>query len=111
MLRTRLRQASLFELFIVAVFSALLIANAWGTFFAGENVVVPIVISVLIAMAFVFFVRTTIQRDASEHLRTALYKISDAASSALDLRGLFRLIHEVVAEIVPDKRVYIALIR
>ena len=109
MQRTRLKQASLVELFIVAVFSALLIANAWGTFFADENVFMPIVISVLIAMAFVFFVRTTLQRDASEHLRTALYKISDAASSTLDLRGLFRLIHEVVAEIVPEKRVYIAL--
>lgn len=109
MQRTRLKQASLVELFIVAVFSALLIANAWGTFFADENVFMPIVISVLIAMAFVFFVRTTLQRDSSEHLRTALYKISDAASSTLDLRGLFRLIHEVVAEIVPEKRVYIAL--
>lgn len=109
MRRTRLKQASLVELFIVAVFSALLIANAWGTFFADENVFMPIVISVLIAMAFVFFVRTTLQRDSSEHLRTALYKISDAASSTLDLRGLFRLIHEVVAEIVPEKRVYIAL--
>ena len=109
MQRTRLKQASLVELFIVAVFSALLIANAWGTFFADENVFMPIVISVLIAMAFVFFVRTTLQRDASEHLRTALYKISDAASSTLDLRGLFRLIQEVVAEIVPEKRVYIAL--
>ena len=109
MQRTRLKQASLVELFIVAVFSALLIANAWGTFFADENVFMPIVISVLIAMAFVFFVRTTLQRDSSEHLRTALYKISDAASSTLDLRGLFRLIQEVVAEIVPEKRVYIAL--
>ena len=109
MQRTRLKQASLVELFIVAVFSALLIANAWGTFFADENVFMPIVISVLIAMAFVFFVRTTLQRDSSEHLRTALYKISDAASSTLDFRGLFRLIQEVVAEIVPEKRVYIAL--
>ena len=109
MQRTRLKQASLVELFIVAVFSALLIANAWGAFFADENVFMPIVISVLIAMAFVFFVRTTLQRDSSEHLRTALYKISDAASSTLDLRGLFRLIQEVVAEIVPEKRVYIAL--
>lgn len=109
MLKLKLKQASLVELFIVAVFSALLIANAWGTFFASEDVIMPIVISVLIAMAFIFFVRTTLQRDASEHLRASLYKISEAASSTLDLRGLFRLIHEVVAEIVPDKRIFIAL--
>ncbi len=109
MLKLKLKQASLVELFIVAVFSALLIANAWGTFFASEDVIMPIVISVLIATAFIFFVRTTLQRDASEHLRASLYKISDAASSTLDLRGLFRLIHEVVAEIVPDKRIFIAL--
>jgi len=109
MLRTKLREASLVELSIIAVFAALLIANAWGAFFASENVFMPIVISVLVVMAFVFFLRTTIQRDAADHLRTALYKISDAASSTLDLRGLFHLIHEVVAEIVPGKRVYIAL--
>jgi PAS domain S-box-containing protein len=109
MLKLKLKQASLVELFIVAVFSALLIANAWGTFFANEDVIMPMVISVLIAMAFIFFVRTTMQRDASEHLRASLYKISDAASSTIDLRGLFRLIHEVVAEIVPDKRIFIAL--
>ena len=54
MLKLKLRQASLVELFIVAVFSALLIANAWGTFFASEDVIMPIVISVLIAMAFIF---------------------------------------------------------
>ena len=109
MLKPKLKQASLVELFIVAVFSALLIANAWGTFFASEDEFMPIVISVLIAMAFLFFVRTILQRDASEHLRATLFKISEAASSTLDLRGLFRLIHEVVAEIVPGKRIFIAL--
>ena len=63
MQRTRLKQASLVELFIVAVFSALLIANAWGTFFADENVFMPIVISVLIAMAGVRIFSWTVLRN------------------------------------------------
>jgi len=48
-------------------------------------------------------------RKRSEKLRNAIYKISEAASSALNLNELFHFIQGVVTELIPTKNFYIAL--
>ena len=45
----------------------------------------------------------------SEKLRNAIYEISEAASSAINLHELFHFIHGVVTELIPTKNFYIAL--
>jgi len=48
-------------------------------------------------------------RKRSEKLRNAIYKISEAASSAINLNELFHFIHGIVTELIPTKNFYIAL--
>jgi PAS domain S-box-containing protein len=48
-------------------------------------------------------------RKRSEKLRNAIYKISEAASSAINLSELFHFIHGIVTELIPTKNFYIAL--
>lgn len=53
--------------------------------------------------------RDITERKRSEKLKNAIYKISEAASSALNLNELFHFIHGVVTELIPTKNFYIAL--
>ncbi len=53
--------------------------------------------------------RDITERKRSERLKNAVYKISDAASSAPNLNELFHFIHSVVTELIPTKNFYIAL--
>jgi len=48
-------------------------------------------------------------RKRAEKLRKAIYEISEAASSAINLHELFHFIHGVVTELIPTKNFYIAL--
>jgi PAS domain S-box-containing protein len=48
-------------------------------------------------------------RRRSERSLAATYRISQAAQSAGSLQDLFRLIHEIVAELMPARNFYIAL--
>jgi PAS domain S-box-containing protein len=45
----------------------------------------------------------------AEQIQLATYRIAEAAHSAADLQGLFRAIHEIVAELMPAKNFYLAL--
>ena len=105
--RIKLRSAT--ELLLVAIFAVLLIANSWMFYYDHIDFFAPLAMSVLITVAFLFFVRNTLQRDSADALRTALFRISETANSSQDLRELFRFIREIIAEIVPGKRIYIAL--
>jgi PAS domain S-box-containing protein len=53
--------------------------------------------------------RDITERQRSEKLRNAIYKISEAASSAINLNELFHFIHGIVTELIPTKNFYIAL--
>jgi diguanylate cyclase (GGDEF)-like protein/PAS domain S-box-containing protein len=57
----------------------------------------------------VFTTRDISQRTRSERLQKALYRISEAANTAQDMKGLFALVHQIVAELFPAKNLYIAL--
>lgn len=48
-------------------------------------------------------------RNQAEKLHKALYRISEAANTAQDLNALFVLVHQIVAELIPAKNLYIAL--
>ena len=57
---------------------------------------------------------TTVLRDVSERVagerrQAALQKISEAAHSADDVRSLFPRIHEIIAELLPARNIYVAL--
>jgi two-component sensor histidine kinase len=45
----------------------------------------------------------------AEKLKNAVYKISEAANSATNLKELFRFIHDIIIELMPAKNFYIAL--
>ncbi|HWP43291.1 MAG TPA: hypothetical protein VNO14_08665, partial [Blastocatellia bacterium] len=44
-----------------------------------------------------------------EKVRSAIYRISEAAHAAENLQSLFRSIHEIVGELMPAENFYIAL--
>ena len=58
---------------------------------------------------FVTVVRDISERIALEIRQAALQKISDAAHSAGDLRSLFPRIHDIIAELLPARNVFVAL--
>ena len=53
--------------------------------------------------------RDITERQRAERVERAIYRISEAATAAKDLRALYRSIHEIVAELMPAKNFYIAL--
>jgi diguanylate cyclase (GGDEF)-like protein/PAS domain S-box-containing protein len=57
----------------------------------------------------VFTTRDISQRTRAERLQKALYRISEAANTAQDLKGLFDLVHQIVSELFPAKNLYIAM--
>ncbi len=58
---------------------------------------------------FATVLRDISERVAAEGRQAALHKISEAAHSADDLRSLFPRIHEIIAELLPARNVYVAL--
>lgn len=50
------------------------------------------------------------ERKQAERLQRALYSISEAAYFAHDMRNLFRIVHRIVARLVPAQDFFIALI-
>ena len=102
----------------VADWSASIVAVG-AAFFETINVAkngdrIPIEVSVRLARIgdtdfAVTFVHDLRKRKRDEKIRQALFQISEAAGSAPDLGGLFRLIHEAVTEIIPTRNFYIAL--
>jgi len=95
------------------------IAAAGAAFFETINVAkngerIPIEVSVRLARIgdtdfAVTFVHDLRQRKRDEKIRQAVFKISEAASTADDLGGLYRLIHGAVTDIIPTRNFYIAL--
>ncbi|MGB8952164.1 MAG: CHASE4 domain-containing protein [Candidatus Aminicenantales bacterium] len=57
----------------------------------------------------VTYIRNIAERKRAEKLKTAIYNISEAASSALTLNELFQLIHSIIQELIPTKNFYISL--
>jgi diguanylate cyclase (GGDEF)-like protein/PAS domain S-box-containing protein len=57
----------------------------------------------------VFITRDVSQRMRAERLQKALYSISEAANTAQDLNALFKLVHQIVAELFSAKNLYIAM--
>ncbi len=56
------------------------------------------------------FIRDITQRKKEEKIRASVYRISEAAYSAEDLRGFYQAIHKIIAELMPAKdNFYIAL--
>jgi PAS domain S-box-containing protein len=55
------------------------------------------------------YVRDITERKKAEKVKAAVYKISEAAYSAENLKELFRSIHDVIVELMPAKNFYIAL--
>jgi hypothetical protein len=53
--------------------------------------------------------RDITERRRAEQLQSALYRISEAATSASDLDTLFASVHQIVAELLPAKNFYLAL--
>ncbi len=53
--------------------------------------------------------RDTTERNRSEKLEKALYRISEAANTAQDMNALYVQVHQIVAELIPAKNLYIAL--
>jgi PAS domain S-box-containing protein len=53
--------------------------------------------------------RDVTERIRSERLQSALYRISEAATSASDLQTLFASVHQIVAGLLPAKNFYLAL--
>lgn len=53
--------------------------------------------------------RDVTERERSESLQAALFKISEAAHTAPDLAALYPRIHEIVSELLPAKNFYFAL--
>ena len=62
-----------------------------------------------VAGAGVLSVVLAMERRRSEQSLTATYRISQAAHGVGSLQDLFRLIHEIVAELMPARNFYIAL--
>ena len=54
-------------------------------------------------------IREGAEGDRAAAIQTALHKISEAAHSAPDLQGLFRLIHEIVGDLMPARNFFVAL--
>lgn len=48
-------------------------------------------------------------RTRAERVQAAIYRISEAANSAENLKALFRSIHEIIGELMPANNFYIAL--
>lgn len=56
------------------------------------------------------FVRDITERIKEEKIRASVYRISEAAYSSEDLQEFYRIIHEIIAELMPAKdNFYIAL--
>ncbi len=53
--------------------------------------------------------RDITERIRADQVQTALYRISEAATSASDLRTLFASVHQIVAGLLPAKNFYLAL--
>jgi len=53
--------------------------------------------------------RDVTERIRAEQLQSALYRISEAATSASDLPTLFASVHQIVAGLLPAKNFYLAL--
>ena len=57
------------------------------------------------------FVRNITERKKEEKIRTSVYKISEAAYSAEGLQEFYKIIHKIIAELLPAKdNFYIALL-
>jgi len=74
----------------------------------------PIELSISVRKVGDTYIATAIVRDITERRQTqkvqeALYKISEAINLTRDLEGLFRSIHEIIAELMYAKNLYIAL--
>ena len=50
-----------------------------------------------------------LKRKQEEHVRDAIYRISEAAHSSANLEQLYRSIHAIVGELMPAQNLYIAL--
>lgn len=53
--------------------------------------------------------RDITKRKNAEMMREAVYAISEAANTAQDLPALFKLIHQIVGELIPAKNFFVAL--
>lgn len=53
--------------------------------------------------------RDVTKRKNAEMMREAVYAISEAANTAQDLPALFKLIHQIVGELIPAKNFFVAL--
>jgi len=53
--------------------------------------------------------RNITERKRAELVQFALYEISEAAHTAHDLEGLFRLIHAIIAEMMPARNCFVAI--
>ena len=53
--------------------------------------------------------RDITERRQAERLQSALYRISEAATSARDLEALFALVHQIISDLLPARNFYIAL--
>ncbi|MEN4101123.1 MAG: diguanylate cyclase [Anaerolineaceae bacterium] len=58
---------------------------------------------------FVLTTRDIRQRMKAERLQKALYRISAAANTALNLGDLFQQVHQIVAELFPVQNLYVAI--
>ena len=54
--------------------------------------------------------RDVTERDRATRLQSALFSIADAAGASRDLPELYRRVHEILAELMPARNLYIALI-
>ena len=57
----------------------------------------------------VVYVRDLTSRKRAERIQSAVYRISEAASSGRGLEDVFALIHRTVTELIPTKNFYISL--
>ncbi len=53
--------------------------------------------------------RDITERNKADKLHKALYRISEAANTAQDMNALYVQVHQIVAELIPAKNLYIAL--
>ncbi len=53
--------------------------------------------------------RDVTERNRAEKLQKALYRISEAANTAQDMNALYVQVHQIVAELIPAKNLFIAL--
>jgi PAS domain S-box-containing protein len=79
-----------------------------GTLVDVEMVMVPLVVDGERSGFYVIY-RDITERLRTEHVQSALHRIAEAASAALEMRDFYAVIHGIVAELVGVENFYIAV--